>query len=69
MGYSAQRQNILCCLGALEHVLRHEAFRYRRRQAVHAALAHYTAAAPPDRSRMSRPRSNAALRARASPGN
>ena len=44
MGYSAQRQNILLCLGALEHVLRHEGFRTAAGAGVHAALAHYTAA-------------------------
>src|SRR5207247_1067960 len=44
MGYSAQRQNILLCLGALEHVLRHEGFRTAAGAGVDAALAHYTAA-------------------------
>ena len=40
----AHRQNILLCLGALEHVLRHEGFRTAAGAGVHAALAHYTAA-------------------------
>jgi (S)-ureidoglycine-glyoxylate aminotransferase len=44
MGYSAQRQNILLGLGALESVLRREGFRAAAGAGVDAALAHYTAA-------------------------
>ncbi|PYM92034.1 MAG: aminotransferase [Candidatus Rokuibacteriota bacterium] len=44
MGYSAQRQNILLCLTALESVLRGEGFRAAAGAGVDAALAHYAAA-------------------------
>ena len=41
MGYSAQRQNVLLCLAALEHVLRAEGWRAAPAAGVEAALAHY----------------------------
>jgi len=41
MGYSAQRQNVLLCLAALEHVLRAEGWRAAPAVGVEAALAHY----------------------------
>ena len=44
MGYAAQRQNVLLCLGALEHVLRGEGWRMAASAGVDAALAHYAAA-------------------------
>src|SRR5262245_38011011 len=44
MGYSAQRQNILLCLAALENVLRAEGWRAAAGGGVEAALAHYAAA-------------------------
>jgi (S)-ureidoglycine-glyoxylate aminotransferase len=48
MGYSAQRQNVLLCLAALESVLRGEGLRVDPGAGVDAALAHYagTAASP-----------------------
>jgi len=48
MGYSAQRQNVLLCLVALESVLRGEGLRVDPGAGVDAALAHYegTAAGP-----------------------
>jgi (S)-ureidoglycine-glyoxylate aminotransferase len=53
MGYAAQRQNVLLCLAALEHVLRAEGWRSDPSAGVSAALAHYKssgadAAATPD---------------------
>ncbi len=44
MGYAAQRQNVLLCLAALEHVLRGEGWRAAASAGVDAALAHYAAA-------------------------
>jgi (S)-ureidoglycine-glyoxylate aminotransferase len=44
MGYSAQRQNVLLGLAALESVLRREGFRTPAGAGVEAALAHYAAA-------------------------
>jgi (S)-ureidoglycine-glyoxylate aminotransferase len=41
MGYSAQRQNVLLCLAALEHVLRAQGWRAAPAAGVDAALAHY----------------------------
>ena len=41
MGYSAQRQNVLLCLAALEHVLRAEGWRAAPAAGVEAARAHY----------------------------
>jgi aspartate aminotransferase-like enzyme len=41
MGYAAQRQNVLLCLAALEHVLRAEGWRSDPSAGVTAALAHY----------------------------
>lgn len=41
MGYAAQRQNILLCLAALEHVLRAEGWKCGPAAGVEAALAHY----------------------------
>jgi (S)-ureidoglycine-glyoxylate aminotransferase len=41
MGYAAQRQNVLLCLAALEHVLRGEGWRCGAGAGVDAALAHY----------------------------
>jgi (S)-ureidoglycine-glyoxylate aminotransferase len=43
MGYSAQRQNVLLCLAALEHVLRGEGWRAPAGAGVEAAVAHYSA--------------------------
>jgi aspartate aminotransferase-like enzyme len=43
MGYSAQRQNVLVCLSALETVLRQEGAKVLAGSAVDAALAHYAA--------------------------
>jgi (S)-ureidoglycine-glyoxylate aminotransferase len=43
MGYAAQRQNVLLCLAALEHVLRGEGWRAAAGAGVDAALAHYAA--------------------------
>jgi aspartate aminotransferase-like enzyme len=42
MGYAAQRQNVLLCLAALEHVLRAEGFKCGAGAGVTAAIAHYT---------------------------
>src|SRR5437868_7398244 len=44
MGYSAQRQHVLLCLAALEHVLRDEGFRSQPGAGVAAARAHYQSA-------------------------
>jgi (S)-ureidoglycine-glyoxylate aminotransferase len=44
MGYAAQRQNVLLCLAALEHVLRAEGWRCGAGTGVDAARAHYAAA-------------------------
>jgi (S)-ureidoglycine-glyoxylate aminotransferase len=44
MGYAAQRQNVLLCLAALEHVLRGEGWRTAASAGVDAAAAHYAAA-------------------------
>jgi (S)-ureidoglycine-glyoxylate aminotransferase len=44
MGYAAQRQNVLLCLAALEHVLRGEGWRAPAGAGVDAALAHYASA-------------------------
>jgi (S)-ureidoglycine-glyoxylate aminotransferase len=44
MGYAAQRQNVLLCLAALEHVLRGEGWRAAAGAGVDAAVAHYAAA-------------------------
>jgi (S)-ureidoglycine-glyoxylate aminotransferase len=44
MGYSAQRQNVLLCLAALEQVLRAEGWRSDAGAGVAAARAHYKAA-------------------------
>lgn len=41
MGYAAQRQNVLLCLAALEHVLRGEGWTCDAGAGVDAALAHY----------------------------
>jgi (S)-ureidoglycine-glyoxylate aminotransferase len=41
MGYAAQRQNVLLCLAALEHVLRGEGWQVPASAGVNAALAHY----------------------------
>src|SRR5712691_4347978 len=41
MGYSAQRQNVLLCLAALEHVLRAQGWRAAPAAGVEAAFAHY----------------------------
>ena len=41
MGYAAQRQNVLLCLAALEHILRAEGWRCDPSAGVSAALAHY----------------------------
>ncbi len=41
MGYAAQRQNVLLCLAALEHVLRGEGWKCGAGAGVDAALAHY----------------------------
>ena len=41
MGYGAQRQHVLLCLAALEHVLRAEGCRVGTATGVEAALAHY----------------------------
>ena len=41
MGYSAQRQNVLACLAALEHVLRAEGWRDATGAGVAAAISHY----------------------------
>ena len=46
MGYSAQRQNVLLCLAALENALRAEGWRGAAGAGVEAALAHYARAAP-----------------------
>ncbi len=43
MGYSAQRQNVLLCLAALEAVLRREGWKAEAGAAVQAALEHYRA--------------------------
>jgi len=50
MGYAAQRQNVLLCLAALEHVLRGEGWRCAAGAGVDAAGAHYArnGAAPRD---------------------
>jgi (S)-ureidoglycine-glyoxylate aminotransferase len=53
MGYSAQRQNVLLCLAALEHVLRGEGWPAGAGAGVEAARGHYAAAGagesgPPD---------------------
>jgi (S)-ureidoglycine-glyoxylate aminotransferase len=47
MGYAATRQNVLACLSALEHVLRHQGWRASPGAGVDAALAHYDAAGVP----------------------
>jgi (S)-ureidoglycine---glyoxylate transaminase len=44
MGYAAQRQNVLVCVAALEHVLRGEGWPVSASAGVNAALAHYEAA-------------------------
>jgi aspartate aminotransferase-like enzyme len=44
MGYSAQRQNVLLCLAALDSVLRAAGWRAAAGGGVEAALAHYSAA-------------------------
>jgi (S)-ureidoglycine-glyoxylate aminotransferase len=44
MGYSAQRENVLSCLAALEMVLRGEGWRAAPGAGVEAALAHSRAA-------------------------
>jgi aspartate aminotransferase-like enzyme len=44
MGYAAQRQNVLLCLAALEHLLRGEGWRAAPGAGVDAAVAHYAAA-------------------------
>jgi (S)-ureidoglycine-glyoxylate aminotransferase len=41
MGYAAQRQNVLLCLAALEHVLRAEGWKCGASAGVEAAVAHY----------------------------
>jgi (S)-ureidoglycine-glyoxylate aminotransferase len=51
MGYSAQRQNVLLCLAALENVLRGEGWRAPAGAGVEAALAHYAAAGNGERLR------------------
>ena len=43
MGYSAQRQNVLLCLAALEEVLRAEGWKSEPGAGVDAAVAHYAA--------------------------
>ena len=43
MGYAAQRQNVLLCLAALEHVLRGEGWKCEAGAGVDAALIHYAA--------------------------
>jgi (S)-ureidoglycine---glyoxylate transaminase len=50
MGYAAQRQNVLLCLAALEHVLRGEGFPCGPGAGVDAALAHYASRGPGPRS-------------------
>ena len=44
MGYSAQRQNVLLCLAALQNVLHREGFEAPADAGVDAALAHYASA-------------------------
>ena len=44
MGHSAQRQNVLLCLAALEHVLRRQGWRAAAGAGVEAAAAHYATA-------------------------
>jgi len=44
MGYSAQRQNVVLCLAALENVLRREGCPLPAGAGVDAALAHYVSA-------------------------
>ena len=44
MGHSAQRQNVLLCLLALEQVLRRQGWRAAAGAGVEAAAAHYAAA-------------------------
>jgi len=46
MGYSAQRQNVLLCLAALESVLRREGHASPAGAGIDAALAHYASAGP-----------------------
>ena len=47
MGYSAQRQNVLLCLAALEAVLRAEGWKSEPGAGAAAAVAHYRSAEGP----------------------
>jgi aspartate aminotransferase-like enzyme len=47
MGHSAQRENVLLCLAALEQVLRREGWKAEAGAGVEAAAAHYATAGVP----------------------